>query len=231
MSGTDAPRIDVGRLYRDHRERVTDLVRPVPQDRLLEPCPACPGWTVHDVVSHLAGIAADAIAGRLGGIPGEEQTAEQVAQRRGTPTTVVLREWERSASQFELVLSKTGPSLLPAAIDVAIHEHDIRGALDLAGAHESDTLAITAQRMLDRWLPSVRTAGLVAPAVVAPGGIVIAGDPASPVRWHADAYELVRTAFGRRSAAQFARSFEGADPEPYLAALLVFGITAVDLYD
>ena len=52
-----------------------------------------------------------------------------------------------------------------------------------------------------------------------------------PVRWTASLYEVFRTAFGRRSAAQFARAFEGADPEPYLDELLVFGITQVDLHD
>jgi uncharacterized protein (TIGR03083 family) len=223
--------IDVGRLYRDHRERVIDLVRPVPAERLLEPAPACPGWTVHDIVSHLAGNAADAIAGRLGGIPSDAQTAEQVAARRGQPTTVVLREWERSASQFELVLTKTGASILPAAIDVAVHEHDIRGALDLPGEHESETVAITAHRMLDRWMRSLPGRGVPVPCVVDPAGAVLAGDPGSTVRWTASTYEVFRTAFGRRSAAQFARGFEGADPGPYLAELLVFGITPIDLYD
>ena len=96
--------------------------------------------------------------GRLGGVPSDEQTAAQVEQRRGQPTTVVLREWERSASQFELVLTKAGPSILPAAIDVAVHEHDIRGALDLPGAHQSETITITAHRMLDRWMRSLPAA-------------------------------------------------------------------------
>jgi uncharacterized protein (TIGR03083 family) len=225
------PEIDVGRLYRENRERVIDLVRPVPADRLLEPAPACPGWTVHDVVSHLAGIAADAIAGRLGGVPSDEQTAAQVAARCEQATNVVLREWERSASQFELVLSKTGPSILPAAIDVAVHEHDIRGALDLPGAHESETITLTVHRLLDRWMQSLPGRGVALPCVVEPSGTVLAGDPSSAVRWTASRYEVFRTAFGRRSAAQFARAFAGADPEPYLAGILVFGITPVDLYD
>lgn len=223
--------IDVGRLYRENRDRVTALVRPVPQERLLEPVPACPGWTVHDVVSHLAGNATDAIAGRLGGPPSDEQTGAQVALRRGQPTTVVLREWERSASQFELVLTKAGPSILPAAIDVAVHEHDIRGALDLPGSHENETITITTRRMLDRWMRSLPSRDVPLPCVVDEAGTVLAGDPASTVRWRASEYEVFRTAFGRRSAAQFARAFDGADPEPYLADLLVFGITEVDLHD
>lgn len=223
--------VDVGRLYRENRERVTALVRPVPQEQLLADCPACPGWSVHDVVAHLTGVASDAIAGKLGGIPSPEQTAAQVAERRGTPTTVVLREWERSASQFELVLSKAGPSLLPAAIDVAVHEHDIRGALDLSGGHRNDTITIAVERTLDRWLATLRSNGLAPPSILTPDGDAIVGDPAAAVRWAATEYDVFRTAFGRRSAGQFARAFTGADPAPYLDALLVFGITPVDLVD
>ncbi len=222
---------DVGRLYRENRERLTALVRPVPQEQLLAACPACPGWTVHDVVAHVTGVASDAIAGKLGGIPSPEQTAAQVEERRGTPTTVVLREWERSASQFELVLSKAGPSLLPAAIDVAVHEHDIRGALDLPGAHGNDTITIAVARTLDRWLATIRSRGLAPVSIVTPDGAAVVGDPAGAVRWTATEYDVFRTAFGRRSADQFARAFIGADPAPYLEALLVFGITPVDLVD
>jgi uncharacterized protein (TIGR03083 family) len=223
--------IDVGRLYRENRERVTDLVRPVPEAQLLQPCPACPGWTVHDVVSHLAGVATDAIAGKLGGIPSDEQTSTQVEERRGRPTTVVLREWERSASQFELVLTKAGPSILPAAIDVAVHEHDIRGALGLTGAHDSETIGVATDRVLSNWSRKLQSLDLAAPALVSPTGDVWRGDPRSPVRWRTTEYEAFRTAFGRRSSAQFARAFDGADPAPYLESLLVFGITDTDLHD
>lgn len=223
--------MDVGRLYREHRERVTELVRPVPEAQLLQPCPACPGWTVHDVVSHLAGVATDAIAGKLGGVPSDEQTAAQVEARRGQPTTVVLREWERSASQFELVLAKAGAALFPAAMDAAVHEQDIRGALGLPGERDSETLTLAVDRRLEGWFQALRSADLVEPAIVGPDGGVWRGDPASPVRWSASPYEVFRTAFGRRSAAQFARAFEGADPAPYLDAILIFGITTVDLHD
>jgi uncharacterized protein (TIGR03083 family) len=223
--------MDVAALYREHRERVTAMVRPVPEVQLLEPCPACPGWSVHDVVSHLAGVATDAVEGRLGGPPSETQTAAQVEARRGRPTTVVLREWERSASQFELVLAKAGPALFPAAMDAAVHEQDIRGALGVPGERESETMTLAVERFLGNWFPKLASADLAAPAIVGPDGAVWHGDPASPVRWAASPYEVFRTVFGRRSAAQFARTFDGADPQPYLDALVVFGIAAVDLHD
>jgi hypothetical protein len=124
-----------------------------------------------------------------------------------------------------------GPAILPAAIDVAVHEHDIRGALGRPGAHASATITITARRMADRWFAQLAERELAAPCIAARDGTVWFGDPSSPVRWTADEYDAFRAAFGRRSAAQFAATFVGADPGPYLRALLVFGLTPVDLDD
>lgn len=68
-------------------------------------------------------------------------------------------------------------------------------------------------------------------SIVTPEGVAIVGDPTAAVCWTATEYDVFRATFGRRSAGQFARAFTGADPAPYLEALLVFGITPVDLID
>ena len=60
---------DLGALYRRAREQVSSLVRSLGPQQLEAPVPSCPGWTVHGVVSHLAGIANDVITGRLTGGP------------------------------------------------------------------------------------------------------------------------------------------------------------------
>jgi hypothetical protein len=40
--------------------------------------PTCPGWTVRDVVAHLAGLCEDWVQGRLAGYASEAWTANQV---------------------------------------------------------------------------------------------------------------------------------------------------------
>lgn len=64
------------------RERVTALARELTPDHEAVPVPACPGWTAHDVLAHLAGVAADATSGNLAGAPGPAWTAAQVDARR-----------------------------------------------------------------------------------------------------------------------------------------------------
>jgi hypothetical protein len=62
--------VSLGDAYRraftrlDTRLRSLAATAPSSLDVLV---PACPGWTVHSVVSHLSGIAVDALAGRISG--------------------------------------------------------------------------------------------------------------------------------------------------------------------
>jgi uncharacterized protein (TIGR03083 family) len=222
---------DVSVLYAYGKEHVLALVRTLRLDQLSADVPSCPGWTVHGVVSHLAGIATDAIEGRLSGIPSDEQTAAQLATRRNTATAVVLREWERSASQFELVLAKMPSAPLPAAVDIAVHEQDIRGAVGLPGHRDNPIIGLSVHRVMNNWMAALDAAGLARPAVFTAAGDLLGGDPQSPIGWTTTPFEIFRTAFGRRNLAQFARDFEGADASMYLDQLVVFAVSAVAIVE
>jgi uncharacterized protein (TIGR03083 family) len=121
-------------LYRDTRERLCDLVSGLDQAELTAPVPACPGWTVRDVVAHLTAIVEDALAGRLTGIPDEEFTADQIARMAGLPVTEMLERWSAGAPQFEQGIEAL--EIWPAVIDIATHEQDIRGAVGRPGARD-----------------------------------------------------------------------------------------------
>jgi uncharacterized protein (TIGR03083 family) len=60
---------DLAGMYRETRERLTALVAGLDEAQLAAPVPACPGWSVADVIGHLAAIPEDALAGRLTGRP------------------------------------------------------------------------------------------------------------------------------------------------------------------
>ena len=54
----------MSQYYREGRERLSAFVR----DHLDEadtPVPATPGWTVHDVIAHLTGVAEDMVNGSV----------------------------------------------------------------------------------------------------------------------------------------------------------------------
>ncbi|HKR67356.1 MAG TPA: maleylpyruvate isomerase N-terminal domain-containing protein [Streptosporangiaceae bacterium] len=121
----ERPVIDLARLYRETRLRVMNLVAGLTDPELDIRTPACPAWTVRDIVAHLTAIPEDAASGRLKGIPTDEFTAGQVARLGGLPVAEVLARWAAAAADFEAAIA--AHEVWPAVIDVASHEQDIRG--------------------------------------------------------------------------------------------------------
>ena len=62
----DPDRVTSARLYAATRQRVSTAVRNLRPSDLNRQVPACPEWTVHNLVSHLAGVAGGAVDGRTG---------------------------------------------------------------------------------------------------------------------------------------------------------------------
>lgn len=214
--------LDLGALYRQAREQVSELVRSLTPQQLEARVPSCPEWRVHDVVSHLAGVATDIINGRLQGLPAPEHTATQVEERAATPTSIVLRAWERDGSQLEALLAKSGYQVAPV-VDVTVHEHDIRGAVGLPGNRSGPLVDLAVRRALDHFVGKVDSAGLAPVGVRDADGTLIAGEAESSVGLQASRFELLRAIYGRRSRAQIERRFEGTDDAAlYVDLLCVF---------
>ncbi|HEX3547413.1 MAG TPA: maleylpyruvate isomerase family mycothiol-dependent enzyme, partial [Mycobacterium sp.] len=107
---------------------------------------ACPGWTVRDVVAHLAAVAEDWVGGRRSGPPTDEQTAAQIARFGGRDVTEILAAWADSAAQLDRMAETAGVE--PPLGDIACHEHDIRGALGRPGARDSSAVGYSTDRLL-----------------------------------------------------------------------------------
>src|SRR5215469_3824256 len=139
---------DLSSVYKDCRQRYTELVQPLSAKAAQTPVPTCPLWSVQELLSHVIGSAVDLVASRLDGSPGEAWTAEQVEARRSDSMADLLQEWEGIAPSIEKMIDEGGHrgplhfSLEDAIIsDAANHEHDIRGALGQPGARDSDSVA------------------------------------------------------------------------------------------
>src|SRR5437763_7932093 len=107
---------DYGLLYAAARERVSALVTDLADGQLSTSVPSCPGWTVHDVVAHLAGTVADVQAGRLDGVGSDPWTAAQVEARRATPVDEIVEEWAAGSPTFEDGLRALGPAVGASAV-------------------------------------------------------------------------------------------------------------------
>jgi Mycothiol maleylpyruvate isomerase N-terminal domain len=61
---------DLAGGYADARRRLWELLAGMDEAALGAQVPACPAWTVQDLLAHLTGIAADAAGGPTSQMPG-----------------------------------------------------------------------------------------------------------------------------------------------------------------
>lgn len=193
-------------VYRDTRERLTELLNDVGEAAAGIPVPSTPAWSLKDVVAHLCGLVTDWLDGNVDGYGTDAWTAAQVDPRREHSLQRVLDEWTEAAPKFEAKMAEPGtygyPETMPyiATADLVVHEHDIRGALGRPGARDS----MGVQLALKTYITGVRQrhaeTGLGAMALRESDGRDWAiGTGAPAVTVSAPRFEIFRTLAGRRS--------------------------------
>ena len=206
----------VGDAYRGVRERMTALAEGADPDGRV---PACPEWTVKELLAHVTGVIADILDGRLEGVASDPWTEAQVSARRGTPLPDILGEWAEKATAVEPMIDDFGAAGRQLVFDAVTHEHDLRGALDRPGAVDSDAVTVAAGFVVPGFLATVAASGAPVLEVTTPGGdrwVSGEGEPAA--RLHATPFDLIRAVSGRRASEQLqAMAWEG-DAGPYLGS-------------
>lgn len=223
---TVLPDTDLGRLYSGTRERLSELVLGLHDDELAAPVPACPGWSVSDVMFHLLAGVEDVMAGRLTGPPTDAHTAGQVARHRGTPVRSVVEAWSELAPPFEELIGRA--AVWPAVLDLATHEQDIRGALGRPGARDSEVVRLGAERLLALLQPPVPLR-VVCEDFEHQAGPAGASDPELVLR--TTRFETFRWRLGRRSRSQVLGYDWSADPSAVIDQLFIFGPSRTDIVE
>ena len=228
--------------YDDGRRQV--LAMDLDASRLALQVPACPEWTVRDLIAHLAGIAADSLRGsyfadaldawRDPAIAERREgwTAGQVSSRADRPIESVLREFDEYSGKLVTLMRRgdgpDGPAwLLSAPVgDLAVHLADLREAL---GLEPDETSPITHfgfaayrdwlhARIAESGLPSLRLSDGHRDWVLG------SGDPGATLTAGRD--ELFRAITGRRSASAIRAYDWSGDPAPYLAIISPYPLPA-----
>jgi uncharacterized protein (TIGR03083 family) len=214
--------IDLGSGYRAARERVSQIVLEAGADDT--PVPACPGWTVRDVLAHLASIPEDVAAGKLAGPPDDDFTAAQVARWEGVPTDKMITAWAAASPDLEALIREV--KVWPPYLDVLAHEHDILGALGRAERRDSEDVMNAGTCLIGSFHPAVpMVANLEGEAF----DLGPTGSDLAPVVLHSTYFETFRFRLGRRSRRQLAAMEWSGDPAPFVETLTIFGPAPLDI--
>jgi len=222
VSGVD-PRL-VARLYQETRERIIALVTGLDDAAWSTAVAACPGWSVRDVVAHLAAVAEDWAHGRLAKPPTDEETAAQIARFGGCDVAEIVTAWTDAAAQLDHRVETTGVG--PPLGDVASHEHDVRGALGRPGARDSAAVWYSSDRLLTNLRTPVPLRVTVEDAQYRSGP-----EDRAEIRLRTTRFEALRWRTGRRSLAQLAAMDWSGDPTPVLDHLYMFGPADADIIE
>ena len=212
--------IDPVVAWRDAFERVCGLVGDLDEQQLTRCVPACPDWTVRDLFSHMVGLGADVLAGNEPDDHHQEWTQAQVDSRRDRGAEELLVEWRSLTEDLQAWMREHGSRPLN---DVVIHEHDLRGAVEVPGGRDAAGLVVVRERMAQRF--ASRTEALPAIALLGVGFRWAShGEPDdAPVALRADDFDLSRALMSRRSADQLRGWTVAGDVEPYLDAFAGLG--------
>jgi uncharacterized protein (TIGR03083 family) len=193
---------DCGALYRAKRRELLALAHTLAPDELATTVPATPAWSVHDVLAHLVGIAADLNALRFDDPDPDAWTARQVRERRGATVADLEREWEGEADRFEEGLRLLGYELGSHYVgDLLQHTQDVRSALGRDPIADDEALAVALDFYVDHFSQALVDAGAGAVEVRTGDEAWVAGTGNVVATVEGTRLELFRAFGGRRSEA------------------------------
>jgi uncharacterized protein (TIGR03083 family) len=198
------------------RQRVADVVTST--DRAELRVPACPDWTVRQLLAHMVGLGTDVVAGDEPDDHNSAWTQRQVDERADATVADLLAEWDANADRIRGWMAENGARPLG---DVIIHEQDLRGAVGVPGAQDTDGLHAIRDRMAAGFGQAVD--GRPGIALVSPTWSWPADTGDAAVVLEASEFDLARALMSRRSEAQLRAWTVRGDVGPYLDAFAALG--------
>ena len=244
---------DLAGAYADTRRSMIEIARGLTEEECAATVPACPAWTVKDLIAHVTSIASTLATGRfpagldpVASLTDVEQAEQRerfvedaLAARKDTPLDEILKEWEEASPSVEAMIRgelpwpAASPPLVEWVVttDLGVHHHDLRGAVNQPGDRDSLATGLSLRSYAEGM--RFRSAALGLPAFRIRAGtrewLIGHGDPVATVT--ADPFELARAASGRRAPEQI-RAFDwDGDPDPFVPLFYPYGARAEGLVE
>ncbi len=204
-------------LYQQSMGRIQALVNNSNADLAV---PACPGWTVRDIVAHLLGVFADAGAGRMDEAVGDDWSANHLARAGERSVGDLMAEWHTRVMTRPDVFERYGAVLLA---DTVTHEFDIRGALGNSQSRDLHVVRTVALFYLEALDHVWRAEGIQPLRILTEETVLDIGGDDPQVTVEIGWWEIGRLTSGRRSLEQVRALTWSGDCSSWIDHLYVFG--------
>lgn len=212
-------------IYLGMKDTINSLITEENQDVMV---PACPEWSLRDLIGHLVGSLEDIHNDNLEGFASPGWTNAQVQRYADHDLAGVKRAWDELIVQMGEGFAAAAEAVLP---DIAVHEQDVRGALGNTDGRDSPGLRAAEAFLMQHVCNSFRAKD-VPPLRITydDASYVIGGDePQGELR--TSCFEMSRVATGRRSATQIRSLDWSVDPAPWLEHISLFPPRETDLIE
>jgi uncharacterized protein (TIGR03083 family) len=171
--------------------------------------PACPEWTVVELLAHLVEISERMLARFGAAIP----------PRGVQDVDALLDRWDELGADVDSLLAEAGGGMGDVAVmDAYTHELDLCAALGAPGAEQHPARAGSFAVVVRGFAGAVAGRGLPAVLISDVDGDWVAGAGEPVITLSGPPGDLYRSLAGRRTLAQITALGWTADPEPWLPA-------------
>lgn len=204
--------------YREAVASFVEFARTLTADEWSTPVPCTPLWTARDVLSHVAGVPDDGLAGRVDGVATEPWTQSQVERNAGFSVGELLDRLLEQHGPFGEALDLIDEGRPP--FDCHTHEHDIRHALGRPGNRESAIVDDATEMLLASLDATLADVGTRISITFDDGSVHEIGPADAPTAGvRLSKFEMFRSRLGRRSADQV-RAFDWSGDDDAIDAAL-----------
>ncbi|MET9731326.1 maleylpyruvate isomerase family mycothiol-dependent enzyme [Streptomyces sp. NPDC006458] len=130
-----------GLLLTVERDALIPLLRTLPEEDFARPAPACPGWTVRDLLAHSSSALTRVVESRFEKDSFSPAANDRdIAERAGWSDQQVVDELERGMTEAGAVIARAGGVLDAVGLGEWVHAGDVRDALGRPGAYAGEGL-------------------------------------------------------------------------------------------
>lgn len=222
MSPVSIPDTDLtADAYREQIDRLVARFRTLSADDMTRRVPACPAWTVREVLAHLAGNAQDIGSGNTDNAGSDEWTAAQVDRLAGKPAAEVIDILEAESVATEAALRTNAPKRSAQVVmDTTTHEHDLHNALGIAAHRDARQVEIGLTFLLQTIHDIGAGFGLPPLQIEMNGEPVVLGGDTPEITMAGSPFEMLRAWSGRRTVAEVQALVTSGDLTPYTDVML-----------
>lgn len=216
---------DASAHYLVFKDAVTSLIT---EENQLTSIPACPDWTLRDILGHFVGTFEDVRDGNTAELGQPQWTAAQVARHADADLDTIKRTWNALIAVDADRTAAIGAAVLP---DIVVHEFDVRGAVGNRENRDSPAILaagtifsqIVNRAMIAANVPALRV-------IMGDDELVLGeGDPVAELC--TTPFEVSRVFTGRRSLAQIRALDWSTDPSPWEQHISFFPPRSTDLVE